>query len=105
MNRDWMPSFRYDRRTGIGMVHGYLGHGVSTANLAGRTMRDLILERDTALTSLPMANHRPPSWEPEPFRWLGVRFTQLGLAWVDARAERTGRPPSGRSLPELLARH
>jgi glycine/D-amino acid oxidase-like deaminating enzyme len=105
MNRDWMPSFRYDPRSGIGRIHGYIGHGVSTANLAGRTMRDLILERETDLTALPMANHRSRFWEPEPFRWLGVRFTQRGLAWVDARAERTGRPPSGRTPPEIIARH
>jgi hypothetical protein len=30
---------------------------------------------------------------------------QKGLARVDARAERTGRPPTGHSLAERLSRH
>jgi hypothetical protein len=105
MPRDWMPTFSFDRRTGIASARGYTGHGVSTANLAGRVLADLIAERQTALTTLPMVNHRSPSWEPEPLRWLGVRFTQIGLGRVDARAERTGKAPSGRTLPELIARH
>jgi glycine/D-amino acid oxidase-like deaminating enzyme len=105
MPRDWMPTFAYDRRTGIGTARGYTGHGVSTANLAGRVLSDLITERDSEITHLPMVNHRSRFWEPEPLRWLGVRFTQVGLARVDARAERTGKPPTGRSLPEIIARH
>jgi glycine/D-amino acid oxidase-like deaminating enzyme len=105
MPRDWMPTFAYDRQSGIASARGYVGHGVAAANLAGRVMADLLAERETELTALPMVNHRSPSWEPEPFRWIGVRFAQVGLGRVDDRADRTGKPPSGRSLPELLARH
>ena len=103
--RDVIPSFSYDREKGVAMAAGYAGHGVATTNLAGRTLADLITGRDTELTRLPLVNHRSPSWEPEPLRWLGVRAVQAGLARVDARAERTGRPPSGRSIAERLARH
>ena len=50
----------------------YVGDGVSTTNLAGRTLRDLILGQESELTGLPWVNHRSKLWEPEPLRWLGV---------------------------------
>ena len=34
-----------------------------------------------------------------------VRFVQRGLMRVDDEAERSGRPPTGRSLPERLGSH
>jgi glycine/D-amino acid oxidase-like deaminating enzyme len=105
MPRDWHPTISLERRTGVATARGYVGHGVSTANLAGQTLAELILGEQTERTSLPLVNHRSPSWEPEPFRWLGVRFTQAALERVDRVAERTGRPPRGRSLEEWLARH
>ena len=103
--RDIIPSFTYDRGRGLAMAAGYAGHGVATTNLAGRTLADLITGRETELTQLPLANHHSPEWEPEPLRWLGVRAVQAGLARVDARAERTGQAPTGRSIAERLARH
>lgn len=103
--RDIIPSFTFDRDGGVAVASGYAGHGVATANLAGRVLADLISGADTPLTRLPLVNHRSPSWEPEPLRWLGVRTVQKGLARVDARAERTGRPPTGHSLAERLSRH
>jgi glycine/D-amino acid oxidase-like deaminating enzyme len=103
--RDIIPSFTYDRDGGVAMAAGYAGHGVATANLGGRVLADLITGAETEVTRLPLVNHRSPSWEPEPLRWLGVRAVQKGLARVDARAERTGRPPTGHSLAERLSRH
>ncbi len=103
--RDIIPSFNYRRNSGLALAGGYAGHGVATSNLAGRTLADLITGADTPLTRLPLVNHRSPDWEPEPLRWLGVRAVQTGLARVDARAERTGRAPSGRTLAERLSRH
>jgi glycine/D-amino acid oxidase-like deaminating enzyme len=105
MPRDWHPTFSYDRTTGIATARGYVGHGVSTANLGGRTLADLIAGVESDLTSLPLAQHRSPDWEPEPFRWLGVRYAQAAIGRVDAKAERTGKPPSGRTLAERLAAH
>ncbi|HEY0444487.1 MAG TPA: FAD-dependent oxidoreductase [Candidatus Limnocylindrales bacterium] len=105
MPRDWHPTFSFDRRSGIATARGYVGHGVSTSNLAGRTVADLIGERKTELTELPFVGHRSRNWEPEPFRWIGVRFAQEALGRVDARSDATGRPPSGRSLAERIARH
>jgi glycine/D-amino acid oxidase-like deaminating enzyme len=103
--RDWMPTMSYDPKSGVATARGYTGQGVATANLSGRTLADLILGRDTAVTRLPTANHRSRSWEPEPLRWLGVRYVQRGLKRVDDRAERSGEPPTGRSLAERLGAH
>lgn len=101
--RDWLPTFSHDPQTGIASGRGYTGHGVATANLAGRVLADLITGARTELSALPLVNHRSPDWEPEPLRWLGVRFAQESLLRLDAKAERTGVPPSGKSLAERLA--
>ncbi|MGE5228083.1 MAG: NAD(P)/FAD-dependent oxidoreductase [Planctomycetaceae bacterium] len=92
--RDWFPSVGLDRGTGIAWAGGYAGDGVAAANLAGRTLRDLILDRDTDLVHLPWTGHRSPPWEPEPLRWLGVAGS-WGLASLADRVEaRTGRAPA-----------
>jgi hypothetical protein len=95
----------YDPTSGVATARGYTGQGVAISNLSGRTLADLILDRDTAITHLPTANHRSPSWEPEPLRWLGARCVQRGLKRVDDRTERTGEPPTGRTLAERLGAH
>jgi glycine/D-amino acid oxidase-like deaminating enzyme len=103
--RDWMPTMSYHPSSGVATARGYTGQGVATANLSGRTLADLILGRDTSITSLPTVNHRSRAWEPEPLRWLGARYVQRGLMKVDDRAERTGEPPTGKTLAEWLGRH
>lgn len=105
MPRDWHPTFAFDPRSGIATARGYVGHGVSTANLAGRTLADLIGGERTALTELPLANHHSPNWEVEPLRWLGIRYTQGAMSRLDRHSEATGRPPTGRSLAERIASH
>jgi len=69
--RDWVPSLRLDRTTGEGVLGGYVGEGVAAANLAGRTMAELIEGTPTDRTDLPWVGHTVRRWEPEPFRWLG----------------------------------
>ncbi len=87
--RDWCASVGFDPATGIGFAGGYVGVGVSTSNLAGRTLADLALGRETLLTRLPWVNHRVRRWEPEPLRWLGVRGMYTLLNAAD-RAEARG---------------
>ena len=53
----------------------YVGDGVGTSNLAGRTISDLILNKETNLTNLPWVQHKSRKWEIEPFRWIGVNST------------------------------
>ena len=40
--RDWHSSVGFDRGSGLAWAGGYVGDGVSTTNLAGRTLADLI---------------------------------------------------------------
>ncbi|MGH7642229.1 MAG: NAD(P)/FAD-dependent oxidoreductase [Candidatus Dormibacteria bacterium] len=105
MPRDWIPQIGFQKERGIAYAYGYTGHGVATTNLAGRTVADLITGRESELTQLPLVGHRSPDWEPEPLRWLGVRYVQNSLARLDARGERTGRLPAGGSLAVRLAAH
>jgi glycine/D-amino acid oxidase-like deaminating enzyme len=93
--RDWYPSVGFDRAAGVAWAGGYVGDGVSTTNLAGRTLADLILGRDTDLVRLPWVGHRSPQWEPEPLRWLGVNAGRLLIGSID-RAEARGRRPTRR---------
>jgi glycine/D-amino acid oxidase-like deaminating enzyme len=85
--RDWTPSVGL--RDGAAWAGGYVGDGVAAANLAGRTLADLILERDTDRTRLPWVGHRSRRWEPEPVRWLGInaglKATALKDAWESRR--------------------
>jgi glycine/D-amino acid oxidase-like deaminating enzyme len=103
--RDWMASVSFDNASGVASARGYGGRGVATANLCGRVLTDLITGRESALTELALVGHRSPEWEPEPLRWLGVRYVQQALQRIDDRSARTGRAPSGGSLPERLASH
>ncbi|MGP9606906.1 NAD(P)/FAD-dependent oxidoreductase [Glutamicibacter sp. 287] len=80
--RDWAATVGMDPRTGIGWAGGYVGTGVATTNLAGRTLRDLVLGRNTALTDLPWVNHKVRQWEPEPLRWMATTglYAAYGMA-------------------------
>lgn len=89
--RDWCSTAGLDPRTGLGWAGGYVGHGVATANLAGRTLRDLVLGRDTELTRLPWVGRTVRGWEPEPLRWLGVHGMYAAYRAAD-RAESRGGP-------------
>jgi glycine/D-amino acid oxidase-like deaminating enzyme len=87
--RDWCATVGFDPQTRMGFAGGYVGVGVSTSNLAGRTLADLALGRETDLVRLPWVNHKVRRWEPEPLRWLGVRGMYAALNAAD-RAEAKG---------------
>ncbi|MEU6176172.1 FAD-dependent oxidoreductase [Streptantibioticus parmotrematis] len=88
--RDWCASVELDRATGLGWAGGYVGSGVATANLAARTLRDLVQldsgqAGPTELTALPWVGHRVRRWEPEPLRWLGVHGLYAAYRLADRR--------------------
>ncbi|WP_238161509.1 NAD(P)/FAD-dependent oxidoreductase [Kribbella antibiotica] len=85
--RDWCASVGL--ANGLAWAGGYVGDGVSTTNLAGRTLTDLILRRDTALTRLPWVGHQSRNWEPEPFRWLGINAGLRAMTLADAEERLT----------------
>jgi glycine/D-amino acid oxidase-like deaminating enzyme len=89
--RDWHASVGLDATTGIGWAGGYVGDGVTTTNLAGRTLRDLILGERTELTALPWVGHRSRQWEPEPLRWMAVNAGLRAMTIADAEERVTRR--------------
>jgi glycine/D-amino acid oxidase-like deaminating enzyme len=90
--RDWCASVGIDTSTGIGWAGGYVGDGVSTANLAGRTLRDLIMGEESSLTQLPWVGHQSRRWEPEPLRWLGINAGLQTMTLADTEERLTRRP-------------
>jgi hypothetical protein len=100
VSRDWRASVGLDRTTGIGWGGGYAGDGVATTNLAGRTLADLVLERDTELTRLPWVDQQSPRWEPEPLRWMGINAGRWMAASADRSEAKHGR--EGRVRTRLL---
>jgi glycine/D-amino acid oxidase-like deaminating enzyme len=92
--RDWCATVGLDRSTGLGWAGGYVGVGVSTSNLTGRTLADLALGKETEITRLPWVNRKPRLWEREPFRWLGVHTMYTLFRLADRREQSLGIPPS-----------
>ena len=97
--RDWCASVTLAPATGLGWAGGYTGHGVAAANLAGRTLADLVRGEQSELVTLPWVGHRWQTWEPEPLRWTGVR----GLYTLYRAADRL-ETRSGSSRTSALAR-
>jgi glycine/D-amino acid oxidase-like deaminating enzyme len=90
--RDWHASVGFDSARKEAWAGGYVGDGLSTTNLAGRTLADLISGRDTALTALPWVGHRSRRWEPEPLRFLGANAGLVAMEGADLEEGLTGRP-------------
>jgi glycine/D-amino acid oxidase-like deaminating enzyme len=103
--RDWATSVGFDRQDGIAWAGGYVGDGVSTTNIAGRTLRDLILDKETDLTALPWVQHRSRRWEPEPLRWLGVNLMRKIMATADKSESRTDKPSKRAAWVNRLINH
>ena len=92
-----------DSLRGVAWGGGYVGDGVATANLAGRTLAQLITGRESDLTHLPWVGHRSRDWEPEPLRWLGVNGGRLLLTYADRAEARSGKPArSAKAFARLI---
>lgn len=88
--RDWWCHAAYDATTGMAAAGNYVGDGVGTTNLAGRTLADLIAGADSDLVSMPWVGHRSRKWEPEPFRYVGINSLMVLPIGADKREARTG---------------
>ncbi len=104
MPRDWMPMANFDASAKVATARGYTGQGVSTANLMGRIVAELVSGRRSSLSQLPPAQRRSPNWEREPMRWLAVRYMQQAFMRID-EAGKGGRRPMDASIAEYLGRH
>jgi glycine/D-amino acid oxidase-like deaminating enzyme len=100
VSRSLTPAVCFDTESRLGWAGGYFGDGVGAANLAGRTMADLVLGRDTERSHALWVNPEREKalnarlWEPEPIRWLGVQSRARWMKWTD-RAETKGSSYAG----------
>lgn len=88
--RDWHAGVGLDADR-VGWAGGYVGDGVGTSHLAGRTLAALILGTDDPVTRLPWVGHRSRSWEPEPLRWLLVNAGLRLMTMADGEERLTRR--------------
>ena len=102
VSRDWCPTVSIDRNKRMAWAGNYVGDGVATSNLAGRILRNLILGRDEAINTLPLVNHRSPSWEPEPLRWFGINSGLAAASLSDMEERFTHKPSRTAMLLEKL---
>ncbi|WP_233551073.1 NAD(P)/FAD-dependent oxidoreductase [Amnibacterium setariae] len=102
--RDWHPFVSPLAGGRVVVAGGYVGDGVATANLAGRTVADLVTDRRTPLTALPWVGKRPPRWEPEPLRFAGVNAVIGSLSIADREEEATGVPSRVAAVSGRLGR-
>ncbi|MBW8872208.1 MAG: FAD-dependent oxidoreductase [Leifsonia sp.] len=101
--RDWHASVGYQKDAREAWAGGYVGDGLSTTNLAGRTLADLLTETRTELTALPWVGHRSPRWEPEPLRFAGANAGLVAMESADLEEGVTRRPSVvSRTLAPLL---
>ena len=90
--RDWWWSVGMDRGNAVAWAGGYVGDGVATANLAGRTLAELLCDEPGTLSSLPWVGHSSRHWEVEPLRWLGINAVVRLTDRADRYETRTGKP-------------
>ncbi len=90
--RDWSATVRLDRASGLGTAGGYVGNGVTTSALMGRTLADLALGRDSELTALPWVGREARRWEPEPLRWIGANLVYALYRSADRRESGSTSP-------------
>jgi glycine/D-amino acid oxidase-like deaminating enzyme len=103
--RDWHASVTFDPASRIGTAGGYVGDGLSTTNIAGRTLADLVLDRDTELTGLPWVGHRSPDWEVEPLRFVGANLGLAAMEAADAEERVTAQPSIAAKIMGPLVGH
>ncbi|TDP90922.1 glycine/D-amino acid oxidase-like deaminating enzyme [Leucobacter luti] len=105
--RDWAATVGLDRETGIAWGGGYVGTGVTSTNLAGRTIADLILENNSEIAGLPWVNHRVRKWEPEPLRWIATKglYAAYGVADRTELAGREKTSPIAHVADVITGRH
>lgn len=105
MPRDWMPMTNFNAATKIATARGYTGQGVSTTNLTGRVVAELIPGNRTAISQLPIAQRSSPLWETEPLRWMAVRYMQNAFFRIDQAGKRGKSKPIDAPIAEFLGQH
>ncbi|WP_223512478.1 NAD(P)/FAD-dependent oxidoreductase [Pseudomonas sp. GL-B-19] len=108
MSRRFKPHMLCDHASGIALSGGYGGEGVGASNLGGRTLADLILQRDTELVRQPWVMPQGgldtlKAWEPEPCRWLGYNAIIRSFVHEDQTLANPATAPWRRKLASGVA--
>ena len=103
--RDWWASCGFDSATGQAWSGGYVGDGLGTSHLGGKTLAHLITGVPSEITGLPWVNHHSRKWEPEPFRWLGANAGLQVMQRADSYEDRTGKESKTAQLVGKLLGH
>jgi glycine/D-amino acid oxidase-like deaminating enzyme len=108
MSRRFKPHMLCDRASGIALSGGYGGEGVGASNLGGRTLADLILQRDTERVHQPWVIAQGGldalrAWEPEPCRWLGYNAIIRSFVHEDQTLANPATAPWRRKLASGVA--
>ncbi len=84
--RDERPFVFLDKQRRFGWAGGHGPAGVAPSCMAGETLADLVLGRDTPHIHEPwVVSALPPLWEPEPLRWLGITGVQTWRRWFPTK--------------------
>lgn len=97
--RDWTWTVTLDPSSGLGVMGGYVGDGVTSTFLAARAMARAI---DEGASDFPLFGHRSPRWEPEPLRWIGINALNRWAAFLDDRENRGRNADRSRRIFDRL---
>jgi glycine/D-amino acid oxidase-like deaminating enzyme len=100
--RDFAPSVRLDRASGLAAAGGYVGDGVVLSQVAARALADRIAGVESPFTGLPFVGHESPQWEREPLRWLGINGGLFAAGHADRVETRSGRHSRAAAVVERL---
>lgn len=108
MARRFQPHMLCDRVQGVALAGGYGGEGVGASHLGGRTLADLILQRDTLEVKQPWVLTEGglgalKAWEPEPCRWLGYNAVICSFVYEDKTLANPHSPPWRRQFAQRVA--
>ena len=107
--RNFAPHAIYDPESGMATAGGYGGQGVAPSHLFGRTLADLILNRQTIYTQMPWAfnnsTHQKAlrKWEPEPFRWLTSKTIVQAFTWEENMYQTKKGPSLSKSVANQVS--
>ena len=83
-----VPGVAFDGRMAWSV--GYTGHGVGATRFGARIGIELLGYKPTNIIKMQFVTKKSLPWAPEPFRWLGVRLTQIALGRADRNGGKRG---------------
>ncbi len=83
-----VPNTAYNGR--LAWSVGYTGQGVAASRFGGRIGIELLGYQPSDVLKMKFITKKAIPWAPEPFRWLGIKFTQKALMKADRNGGKRG---------------